>query len=621
MNSAGRGILLDPARPRRAQVQRPLPLRSPALSAPIKVLLVEDNLDEARSVQRLLGGRRGAFVVTRVGNVLDASQRLAKGDDEFDLILLDLGALDADVTDTLDGMRTVATGAPIVLLTRERDDAVALQAMRGGAEDFIVRGVDDAAGLDRSLRYAIERHRSHDALREREAGYTLAAEGANDGLWDWNLRTNEVYFSPRWCSMLGLDPLQIGSDPSAWFSRVHEDDVATLRLDLDRHLAGETEHFASDHRIRGRDGTYRWMLVRGVARRDQHGPTRIAGSLTDIHHSKLVEERLGRDVLTGLANGTFFKNRLRAAVARAGRDADYQFAVLLCDIDGFKTINGGLGHSVGDDLLVTIAARLAAVLTPTDTVARLGGDEFAVLVEGCDAPAHAQAVAARIHEQLKAPLRSSGHEVFVTTSIGIAMSASGHATAEECLRDADIAMYQAKAAGPGGHAVFDRGMHRRAVERLQLENDLRRAVDRREFKVHYQPIVALETGDVWGFEALVRWEHPDRGLLMPDTFIPLAEETGLIVPIGWQVLDMACRQLATWQAVPGKTPFISVNISSRQIEQPDLNAPGDRSPERDRVSRLESAARADRDHARGEHRIWRQEAGAAAGAGSTALHR
>ena len=303
---------------------------------------------------------------------------------------------------------------------------------------------------------------------------------------------------------------------------------------------------------------------------------RIAGSLTDIHQSKLVEERLRsdllRDALTGLANGTFFKNRLRAAVARARRHAHCQFAVLLCDIDGFKTLNGGLGHAIGDDLLVTIAARVAAVLSPADTIARLGGDEFAVLLDGCDEPAHAQRVAERIHDQLKAPLQSNGHEVFVSTSIGIAMSSPRHETPEACLSDADIAMYRAKASGPGGHAMFDLDMYHRAVERLQLENDLRRAVDRREFNVHYQPIVALDTGDVWGFEALVRWEHPDRGLLMPDTFIPLAEETGLIIPLGWQVLDMACRQLASWQSVPGKTPFISVNISGRQIEQPDLNA-------------------------------------------------
>ena len=570
INSARRGILLDPVRAARVQVDGPLALRASAPAAAITVLLIEDNAADARSVQQLLSRADGSFAVTPVRRVVDALVRLAI--DDFDIILLDAGMLEAGVSEALDRMRTAAPGAPIVLLTGARDDALALRAMREGVQDFIVRGNHDGAGLGRSLRYAIERQRSHDTLREREARYALAAEGANDGLWDWNLRTDEVYFSPRWCGLLGLEASPVECGPGFWFSRVHEEDIGALRLDLDRHLAGETDHFSSDHRLRGKDGTYRWLRVRGVASRDQHGPLRIAGSLTDIHDQRRVAEESCSDPLTGLANGAVFKDRLGAAITRATRNPACGFAVLLCDIDGFKTINGGLGRSVGDDLLVTIAARLAALLGPADTVARLGGDEFAVLLDGCNDSGQADGVARRIHDQLNAPLRSGGHEVFVSISIGIVMSSQSHETPEECLRHADIAMYRAKASGTGGHAVFDLDMHHRAVERLQLENDLRRAVERREFQVHYQPIVALDTGDVWGFEALVRWEHPDRGLLMPDTFVPLAEETGLIIPIGWQVLDMACRQLASWQSVPGKTPFISVNISGLQIAQPDLHA-------------------------------------------------
>ena len=284
----------------------------------------------------------------------------------------------------------------------------------------------------------------------------------------------------------------------------------------------------------------------------------------------LIEDAGARCGSSEVPSWTLFRNRLGAAIRRAHRTERDPFALMVLDLDHLKTVNDSLGHSMGDQLLVAVARRLAATLSRRDTLTHLGGDEFALLVEGCGSSDDAAQVADRVHAALRRPFQLDGHEVFVSVSIGIALSSTGPQSPEECVRDADTAMYCAKASGHGGHAVFDPGMHTRVVEELALENDLRGAIERREFRVHYQPIVSLANGAIEGFEALVRWQHPERGLLQPDTFIPVAEETGLIVPIGWMVLEEACRQLSAWQRRPAPPPFVSVNLSGRQYRQPDV---------------------------------------------------
>ncbi|HVD77510.1 MAG TPA: EAL domain-containing protein, partial [Vicinamibacteria bacterium] len=280
------------------------------------------------------------------------------------------------------------------------------------------------------------------------------------------------------------------------------------------------------------------------------------------------------DSLTGLANRTLFGDRLHQAVARGRRRDEYSFAVLYVDLDQFKVVNDSLGHLAGDEVLVALARRLEACLRPGDTVARLGGDEFAVLVEDVDDVSQALRIADRLHDELRPPLKIRGHEVFATASVGIARGAARYEHPHDLLRDADIAMYRAKSRGRGHSEIFDASMHAAASLRLRMETDLRRALERQELRLHFQPVVSLETRRIAGMEALVRWEHPERGMLLPDEFIPLAEEMGVIVPLGRWVLRSACAEARRWQeqASGGPPVAVSVNLSARQFSQSDVPA-------------------------------------------------
>ncbi len=319
------------------------------------------------------------------------------------------------------------------------------------------------------------------------------------------------------------------------------------------------------------------MLARGLAVRDAAGkPTRMAGSLTDISARKRAQEQLLHDALfdalTQLPNRTLFLDHLGLAMEQARRRKSSIVALLFIDLDRFKNINDSLGHSVGDELLVELARRLTQFLRPGDTVARLGGDEFAILLNDIHGPGDATRVAERIQELIREKLVIGGREVFTSASIGVALSNPGYRTPEEILRDADTAMYRAKAAGRGCYQVFDQTMHRSVVALLKLETELRQAVEKKQFVMHYQPIVSLEDKRIVGFEGLVRWRHPERGLVSPTRFIAVAEETGLIVPIGWWVLEQSCLHAREWQdLVPADPPlYVSVNVSGKVVMQPDM---------------------------------------------------
>src|SRR5256714_5162795 len=417
-----------------------------------------------------------------------------------------------------------------MMVTAKHQSEDIVEALELGATDYLTKPIDFPVAVAR-IGSQLSHKRAQEALRESEERYALAAQGANDGLWDWNVLTNFVHYSSRWKGMLGCQEGEVGGGPEEWFDRVHDADRERVKQEIAAHQEGRTPHFESEHRMLHKDGSFRWMLSRGLAVRDASGKTlRMAGSQTDITEGKVS------DPLTGLPNRLLFIDRLGRVIKHAKRRKDHIFAVLFLDLDGFKMINDSVGHLIGDQLLLGVANRLEKCLRSTDTVARLGesftvarlgGDEFTVLLDDLKDPNDAKRAADRMMKALASPFILGGKEVFTSVSIGIALSTSAYEQPEEMLRDADTAMYRAKALGKARYEVFDADMRASVMARLQLETDLHRALEREELRNFYQPIVALASGEIAGFEGLLRWEHPTRGVLCSGGIIAVAVETGL----------------------------------------------------------------------------------------------
>jgi len=429
-------------------------------------------------------------------------------------------------------------------------------------EEFLVRESEGLREAHRFLQSTLDALTSQIAILDEE-GKIIAVNAA------WNQYVGSSPVGGARCGVgmnyLGMCAPALGSGPK--HATAVDAGVRAVLAGQQREYYLECPCPASD------DG--RWFSLRATPFRGP-GPARVVVAHEDITKRKAAEERLhhaaNHDALTGLPNRVLFTDWLIRAAQRVQSHGTYRFAVLFLDFDNFKIVNDSLGHEAGDQLLIAIAQRLETIPRRSDSIARLGGDEFAVLAEEILDSEDAVQLARRIHEVFRTPFQIDGHSVLATASIGIATGGAGEGRSSDLLRDADTAMYCAKATGPGRHAVFDYAMHIHTVDRLKLESDLRAALEREDFRVHYQPIVSLATGRIEGLEALVRWEHPTRGPVSPSTFIPIAEETGGILLLGRWVLREACRQMRAWQAdLPGDPPLVmSVNLSARQFVQPDL---------------------------------------------------
>jgi diguanylate cyclase (GGDEF)-like protein/PAS domain S-box-containing protein len=381
--------------------------------------------------------------------------------------------------------------------------------------------------------------------------------------------------SPAFCDMLGYKEEDLIS--TNFQSISHIDDLQPELLNMNQLIEGDFPSFQLEKRYFHQEGHSIWVLQNATLIRDaRNKPHHIILQIQDICERKEAERKIYyaafHDHLTGLPNRVLFSNRLSEAIERSKKVKNYEFAVVFVDLDRFKIVNDSLGHEMGDELLVGLSLRLERCLRSTDIIARLSGDEFAILLDGISTSKDATDIAERIHNCLKEPFDLNGHNFYTSASIGIAYSRIGYDKPEDILRDADTAMYRAKANGKARHEIFDLKMHTQAVNALMIENELRTAINANELMPFYQPIVSLKTGKIVGFEALARWMHPERNLISPSTFIPVAEETGLIIPIGMKILEQSCREACNWQkAFPSNRPLtVSVNVSSKQFSQSNL---------------------------------------------------
>jgi len=541
------------------------------------LLVVDDNVANRQLLSRRLA-RRG-FDLTEAESGTRALALLAER--TFDLILLDLEMPDLDGMQVLASIRQKwdADTLPVIIVTCRDEPEHLVAALEAGANDYVTKPVNLPV-IEARVRTQLAHRWALQALRVSEERYRVAVAGSNDGIWDWDLRSGVVHFSERWSAILGLQGQRLQASIDEWFMRVHPEDVDRLRAEMREATEGRSTHFESQHRVRHTSGSYRWVLSRAAVVADEHGqPVRMAGSLTDITDGKVV------DALTGLPNRALFMDRLRWFIDRSRRHPEQMFAVVVVDLDRVKTINDSLGHGAGDQLLAAVARRLEKSVRSMDfvarlpghdapiaaqfghTVARMGGDEFTMLLGDVSSPDDAETVAERVRRTVEAPFSIDGREVFISASIGVVVSAGEGPEAEDLVRDADVAMYRAKTLGGNRVQMFDGALRGLALRKLQLEIDLRKAIESDQLEVELQPIVRVTDRHVSGFEALVRWRREDGRLVGAEEFVNVAEECGLVFNLDLWVLARVCQLLRSWPAAEYR---VAVNLSGRSLKQPDL---------------------------------------------------
>jgi diguanylate cyclase (GGDEF)-like protein/PAS domain S-box-containing protein len=533
-----------------------------------RIILIEDQVTEIQQHLEALGYQ----VIARAKSAkmaVSLTRELAPDLLVIDMILLGKG----DGIETAARMRAFGN-IPVVFIFPSANEQTIAMAHLAAPSTCIIRPIEESQ-LHFAVQMALSNRQMVEKLRTSEERYQLAADSADIGILDWDLRTDEIYFSPRWKAMLGQDIDEIWTSPKEWFSRIHSDDLKQFQRKLAAEIKGTSQRWECEYRMKHSDGNNVWILTRGLIVRDKNGIAyRIAGSQTDITSRKMDEERLSydalHDALTGLPNRVLFMDRLAFRLERTKRHPDELFGVLYLDLDRFKVVNDSLGHSAGDQLLITVAARIQKCLRPEDTVSRLGGDEFAILLGDVQNASEAVRVSDRIRGSLVATTLLGSIKRSPTASIGIAMFNKSYEKPEEILRDADLAMYRAKILGRNRHQIFDTSMLSAAVALMQIEGDLKHAVAHNEWQVLYQPIVSVKTGTTIGVEALLRWHHPQRGTVMPLDFISVAEDTGFIIPIGEHVLREACLNVKAWREAGQRGLWVAVNMSARQFRDQNL---------------------------------------------------
>jgi diguanylate cyclase (GGDEF)-like protein/PAS domain S-box-containing protein len=474
--------------------------------------------------------------------------------------------------------RTLARGGAfaVVCIAEGDDHEPRRAAVRAAGAVYLRADEISQPLLDLALDSVVESSRSRRALDDLQSRFALAVRGLDAGYWEWNPRTDEAFYSRRWREVLGFAAVDENGRIEDWFARVHPDDLRRVRAEMDAHFAGLKPYYECEHRVTAADGAYRWVLSRGVAQRDEAGMVvRVAGSLTDISEFRKrerdIREQSRQDALTGLPRREPFIERLARAVELSRTYPDFRFAVLLVEVDRLRRLNESIGQAAGDAVLALLARRIETCVDRETLVARYGGAKFMLLIENVTDPDLGERVATRLQDAVKTAFEIEGQPVYVNVSIGITSNDRGYERVEDVLSDVTAAASRARHAG-AGRQKYSASMRDEALSWIRLEMALRQAVDVGEFELFYQPIISLSSGWIVAFESLIRWNHPSRGMIPPAEFIPVAESTGLILPIGRWALGVAARQLRAWQdefSLAGKLA-VSVNISGRQVADPEL---------------------------------------------------
>lgn len=543
----------------------------------MNILLIEDHKPDAVLLRELLAENTGQSFYLVHAECLEDGLALLKREN-FDAALLDLSLPDAFGQDTFWRLHRQAPNLPIIVLTGFDDEDLAITLAQAGAQDYLVKSDLNSGILHRSLHYAIERKRVEEKLR-------LAAtvfENTLEGILITDAKTNIISVNQALCSITGYSAEEIiGNTPNIIKSERHSHAFFRQLWDI----LNKTGQWRGEIWNRRKNGEIfpTWVNISVVpnssasntapASVQSHNTSHYVAVFTEITELKLSEERLNylahHDPLTGLPNRLLFHDRLEQAVFQAQRNK-CMVAVMFLDLDRFKAINDTLGHVIGDELLVAVAERLKRCARESDTIARLGGDEFAVIITQINHEEDVGQIAKKIIQTLSSVYSVGGYEVFITASIGINLYPGIDNDRGKLLENADVAMYHAKQYGRNNYKFYSADMNAVAFERLMLETNLRRALERQEFRLYYQPQIDMQSGIVNGVEALIRWQHPDLGLVSPLEFIPLLEETGLIIPVGEWVIRTACEQIREWLDAEFPPLTMAVNLSARQFRQPNL---------------------------------------------------
>ena len=550
------------------------------MSAQPRILVVDDDSAGRRLTRATLA--KAGFAVAEAANGALALRAMAEQLPH--LVLMDVSMPEMDGFTACAELRKLPGGSrvPVIMMTGLDDVASIERAFEVGASDFITKPINWAI-LGHRVRYILRASKAIDDLAQSQRRLSNAQRIGDMGDWEWHAGHDQVLCSDQAARIFGHAGQIPPEDFGLFFASVHPDDAAAWRQACDGALA-DGQPFAHDLRVVRADGSCRHLhqQVEVIEHDGQGRPLRLAGAVHDVTRHRTAEEEIRRlayyDPLTGLANRLMFHNQLQRALGHAERHRR-RLAILFIDLDNFKRVNDTLGHTMGDELLRTAGDRLQASLRTYDalargngldedhTIARLGGDEFIVMLADVERTSDVATVAQRLVGTLSEPLTLQGTEVYVGGSVGVAMYPEDGRDIDTLLKNADTAMYRAKECGRGAFQFYDPSMNARALERLKMETRLRRALERDEFVLHYQPRVDVPTGRIVGAEALIRWQHPERGLLPPSEFIPLVEDVGLVIPIGEWAIDVACRQCAEWNAAGlGEIP-IAVNLASTHLRE------------------------------------------------------